>query len=457
MAGRFLIAALCAVTLAACGDAAAPEDPLADLGDGATAGIGKEDSASGVIFSSAMTVGPLLYAHHEQEGEKQRPADDLAVVFGERVKPAALHDQPWRYLKKMSALGYYGPIGPYGPLGLLGPTGDNVWNADHYTTGSFAWADWSKDLDREDRPLSSDGPLGHKGPLNPELWDAQASAALSSDFVKHLGPGAIYAPLGPIGVSGALGPLGPLGPIGAHGYKRGDDGDYLPEEGVCADAPDGFQEPPCRRVQVDWDGSGDLRTYELFEHYTEERAAEMGDNDTSFMVVGRARKDEPDTFTFTSNQSQWVTVMVVPEYAKYPFVQAMAVLGQSALLGYEVPSTVSIPHLVTGIGVPQSYDHRASFDDFDLQVALSQDGKELGQIVSQSGDGVDWIHARVPAGTTFTARVTLFREWEANPFSDGFWGLAFRPSLPKYRLIVVGSTDRGQGNVIFSGPYLQSL
>ncbi len=424
---------------------------------------GKADGQSAVdrvVYSTAMTVGPLLYQDFEGEDEKERDDATLDVIFDDKISPASASDQPWQYLRKMSAMGYYGPLGPYGPLGLLGPTGGNPWNADLYITGSFGWSDWSEELTAEGGPLSAEGPLGENGPLNPELWKPSGEDTPDGAFIDHLRPGGIFAPLGPVGVSGALGPLGPLGPIGAYGYEADDSGQYWPEEDAeqkCNAAPEGCQTPPGRRSTVSWN-EGEDRVYELVELYDEAHASAMTDNDTSFVVSGEIEEpgDGPDTFAFASARDQWVTILLVPQYAKYPFAQAMAILGQSAALGYQVPSAVTVPNLFTGIFVAQDYNHYTSFDDFDIEVELVQGGKSIGTIASQSGDAVDWIHVRVPAGTEFKAQVSLYNEWGA-AFQDSLWGLTFRPSTPAYRLVVVGSTGTAQGQTAFAGPYLQSI
>lgn len=426
-------------------------EPGADLSPGAVSLPGKADGASDIVFTTAEEVAHLAY----RDGE-ERSSDEAEYVFAELVSPASDAGQPWRYLRPMSALGYYGPLGPYGPLGVLGPTGGNPWNPDLYVTGSFAWSDHSEELTAEGGPLSADGPLGSAGPLNPARWD-DAGSLEDGAFVPHLRPGGVFAPLGPVGVSGALGPLGPLGPIGAHGYMRGEGGEYWPEEGAdCHDAPEGYEAPPCRRIDVEWQAGGDRRTYELVELYDEDFAAAMEDNDTSFLVVGEAAEGESDEYTFRSEQGQWVTVVLLPETARYPFVQAMAMLSAASSEGYRLPDGAFVPHAVTGFPVYNSYDHRTTFDDFDLELEVVVEGQVVGTIVSQSADVVDWVHVKVPAGAELRATVRNYSEWSAR-FSDSTWGLAFRPADPTYRLVVVGASEAGQGPTTFSGPYLRAF
>lgn len=322
------------------------------------------------------------------------------------------------YLRPMSALGYYGPVGPYGPLGLLGPVGDGVWSPSRYVSGDLGWHVWSDLLDAADGPLGPDGPLGRKGPLNPDEWvtlgGAEDAPVYDDGFRTHLGPGGVFAVLGPAGPLGALGPLGPLGPVGAHGLETDADGRFVDTAGDVQ-----------RTVDVEWEAGGEVRTYGLFEHYPEDTAERMDDNDTSFMVSGEIRRagGEADAFTFHSTEAQWLTVTVVPHYARLTYAQAMSVLFQAALVGYTTPA---------GLGAyPWIYNHRATFDDFDLELeVVGPDGSDLGTARSVSGDRVDWLHLRVPAGAKLQARVTLYYAWKA----------VWRSVAPQYRLLVVGST-----------------
>ncbi len=172
-----------------------------------------------------------------------------------------------------------------------------------------------------------------------------------------------------------------------------------------------------------------MRTYGLFEHYSEDLAAQLTGNDTSFMVSGEIRRagDEADAFSFHSAEDQWLTVAVVPHYARLTYAQAMTVLFSSALIGYSTPAVLSF--------YPWIYNHRATFDDFDLDLTVvGPDGQDLGTASSVSGDRVDWVHLRVPAGAKLQARVSLYYAWKA------FW----RSVSPEYRLIVVGSTKHLQ-------------
>lgn len=436
---------LAAVAALMSGCAAATSDGKSPWPEGATfSPTSKADGTQPIVYASAVTVAELAY----EEGQPRDPGE-VRALFADGLTPSLADDAgplaPRTYARHMSALGYYGPVGPYGPLGVIGPLGGQPWNSDLYVSGAFAWSDHSALLTESDGPLSAEGPLGARGPLNADFWSSD------DPFETHFQPGGLFGVLGPVGVSGALGPLGPLGPIGAHGYVRGEGGDYLPSEGdACHDGT----EPPCRTIEVEWEPEGERRVYGLVERYDEERAREMTDNDTSFMVTG-AIDDETDTFELRSDEDQWVTVAVVPEYAKYPYVQAMSILGTAAGEGYEAPSGSFVPHVVTGVPVWQSYDHRASFDDFDLALEV-RTGDRTHTVVSDSADHVDWIQIFVPAGTELRATVSLHRAWDTD-WDDAWWGLPYRPSTPHYRLYVVGATSHGVASAELSGPYLRTL
>jgi hypothetical protein len=370
--------------------------------------------------------------------------------------------------------------------------------------------------------------------------------------------------------------------VGAHGFSRARGGDYEPEDDACTLAPEGGEKPPCRAVELDV-GDGERRVFDLVELYAEERAAELPDNDASFVVQGSIRPgDDADAFVWSSDRDQWVAVLVLPEFAKFPPFQAvfdlpdasasLCIAGQehpgcapgaiayqlvepqclaessaSVIDGIEdgadaaadadsfeefvdavsgvtaldavsrcaprIPDTVFVRHALypwrtqvrgaqinpfvcnaatfvlnpwcraTGLDdvVAVDYDHRAAFDDFDLQLELDTGDGRRASIVSDSADVLDWIHVRVPAGTALRASVTLAGIWEVTD-ADRQWGLdlfiesgewadAFSASdieffgsgsrrrpVPRYRLVVVGGTEHTDASdVVFGGPHLAEI
>ncbi|THB66811.1 MAG: hypothetical protein D6B27_06000 [Gammaproteobacteria bacterium] len=270
------------------------------------------------------------------------------------------------YLDEQSCLGYLGPIGPYGPLGALGPVGNNSWNVSYWMSAIGDWSDWSDDMTDHDGPLSESGPLGPNGPLSYQAYNVDLPAI--NDFGKQLQAGGVWSVLGPVGPLGALGPLGPLGPVGAHGYATDYDGAYI-ENGE-----------EVRTVTVDYEGGE--RDYELFENYDEDYAKSKADNDTSFMVEGYIAWPywETDSYTFTSGEDQYVTIVLVPEY---------------------------------------------QLDDFDIVVKDAN-----GNVIAESNtfEYIDWIQIEnVEAGTELTVEVEL----------SGSWHYASKD----YRVIVTGSTQ----------------
>lgn len=399
---------------------APPEEQAAAAEDSAEVVKGKADGAAGsLVYASASGVEAL-------KGDVSSLDPPLERIGVDRFTPQM-------YLRPMSCLGYFGPVGPYGPLGLLGPVGEGIFNPSSWVTASD-WHLFAHQLTENDGPLSAEGPLGDQGPLNVARWgrlgkDAaeatMADEAFANDFVVHLQPGGVFGVLGPVGPLGALGPLGPLGPIGAHGYATDLDGRY-----VSGDCPDNV----CRSVDVKWTEDGEVRTWPLFEHYGEEAAADMPDNDTSFMVSGTVDEGAPDAYVFGVDAAQWVTVTVVPEYARFTYPEAMTILGTSALIGYNAPYALPF--------YPFVYAHRSNFDDLDLTLTITgADGAALGQMVSNSADRVDWIQTLLPAGAQVKAHVEVYRSW---------WQ-PWRVVPVGYRLIVVGATQHVQSAPIFGG------
>ena len=248
------------------------------------------------------------------------------------------------YLSEMSCLGSFGPVGAYGPLGMLGPIGSNLWNPSAWMVPVGDWSIWAKKMNGAGGALGEKGPLGPGGPLGDDGYNRWLPGL--NDFGKQLQLGGVWTALGPLGPLGALGPLGPLGPLGAHGFEQDRDGQYR-ERGTVR-----------RAIAVPFGESE--RTYELFENYPAGFARTFEDNDTSFMTVGTASSaGTPESFAFRSRQSQFVTVVVVPE---------------------------------------------KQLDDFDLEI-LDEQGKSLA--TSRSHALMDFVQLPVPAGKKLTARVTL--------------------------------------------------
>ena len=254
------------------------------------------------------------------------------------------------------ALSALGPLGCYGPLGTLGPIGSNAWNPTSFMDLVGGWDGFAKQLTAHGGPLSEAGPLGPHGPVGEAYAAMPAAFRVGGDFTV----------LGAAGPLGALGPLGPLGPMGAHGFKRDGLGRYLDKAGTVQ-----------REVAVPY-GTGERR-YELVERYPGDTAAQLVDNDTSFMAEGAIdQADEADAYGMTSREAQAVTLAVVPE---------------------------------------------KQLDDFDLEVR-DQAGKRLA--LSDSAAQIDFVQLRVAAGEKLTVRVT--RRMHAH---------VLRAS---YRLVVVGAT-----------------
>ena len=333
---------------------------------------GKADDTGGArgFYVTASTVEAL-------DRDLSSVTPPIETVFGDPLAPED-------YLRPMSCLGFYGPLGPWGPLGLLGPVGDDLWSPDLYVSGGveLPWADWARASIVVGGPLGPDGPLG--------------------DAYEAAGPfeaGAVFGVLGPVGPLGPMGPLGPLGPLGIAGdgarRHRDADGNYL-RDGEVVRREDGWA---------------------LYESYRARYARALDDNDTSFLVRGHAAPGEGDAYAFTSGETQIVTVAVLPESALLFYPQAMSVLFAAAAIGFETP------------GVAPSW--RSLSDELDLELA-SADGSVTA--TSQSLAFVDWIQARVPAGTRLEARVTSQSTWSS-------WS----PIAGDYRLFVVGSGERVQG------------
>lgn len=314
------------------------------------------------------TTGYLYYTSAELVNELNGNVSSIAPTIENSKIPGGTADF---YLGSAGPLTGYGPLGPWGPLGPLGPVGTNVWNPSYWISGWLDWSDWADEIAG---PLGPGGPLGENGPLGLAYYDSPIFD--TNDFAVQTRALGLWTSLGPISQLGALGPLGPLGPIGAHGYLRNSNGQYTDEGNVVRDVTMWFDEAHTTQ-----------RTYELYENYTESYAKSMTDNDTSFMVAGTATTlDRTDTYTFTSNEEQLVTILVANSNVADTFLT----------------------------------------NDFDLTIT-DEHGNSL--ITSRlSGTWAEWIQMKVPANTTLKAEVKL-----ATPFPI---------VLPySYRLFITGSTQ----------------
>ena len=321
--------------------------------------------------------GAMLRAKVDVTGASPSGTSELKYVSASSVEDAGgLGSEAWQ------AMGSFGPLAAYGPLSELGAIGDNWWNPSRVidsANGSFG-ANWTGTKDGE--PLSSAGPLGEHGPLSEvyfdgALFDPESLASGLTNELRGLGQASVLGPLGPLG---PLGALGPLGPVGAHGFATDDQGSFVSSDGQVQ-----------RTIDVWYDDAKTTKnTFELYERYSADFAKQMTDNDTSFMVDGRlsyARGDpesangySTDTFSFTSQSDQLVTIALVPE---------------------------------------------KQLDDFDFEV-LDDKGKVL--LKSDSDDLIDWAQLEVKKGTKLSVRVKLkeSHHWLAKD----------------YRLFVTGSGER---------------
>ncbi len=282
---------------------------------------------------------------------------------------------PWGtaewYLDELSCLGYVGPLGPYGPLGTLGPIGDNSWDPSEWISGSVNWDDW---VDWMYGPLGPSGPLGENGPMSDQYYNGNTYVV--NDYNAHMRGIGYWNSVGPIGPLGAVGALGVLGPVGGHGYTADSNGNYIDSDSNIV-----------RTINMQFSSSPvTYRDYDLYENYDEDFAKSMSDNDTSFMVAGRINDKEIDSFTFTSDLDQVVSIVLMPE---------------------------------------------KQLDDFDF--TLTDDS---GTVIAESDSYyyIDSIQLKVKAGTTLTANVR--HSWTGHVLAK------------TYRIFVTGSTEYAKGTNI---------
>lgn len=284
-----------------------------------------------------------------------------------------------------TALAPSGWFGAFGAFGVLGPVGNNAWNPSMLITGIGEWSALSRRLTDMGGPMSDLGILGHD--------DIQTSFAVC----ERNGEPDLLGPMGPAGPRGLLGPLGPLG---GHGYVANRNGEFT-SGGETIRAIDvergGRYSQNLLRLMLRASGvsgttSADIeRRYELFEHYREEFAKSMPNNDTSFMVSGSTALGARDSYSFMSDTDQWVSVVVVP-------VNALS--------------------------------------DFDFDVASSQ-----GHVLHASSPGRQKIHCPFcpPINTPGEIDARMFRAQAGQSYVVNVSAKHIGLGMTRYRLIVTGA------------------
>jgi len=310
---------------------------------------------------NGASVAACQYITVAQSENANLPAEGIRNCGG---MPCTVYQSP------ASCLGTAGPIGSLGPLGALGMLGTNGWNPSVYMSAIGNWQSWSAQIQSKSAipgPLSSSGPLGPNG---------MATLVKTNDFGANLMPFGVWTVLGPAGPLGPLGPLGPIGPMGVHGFGRDASGNYVDTSKKVVHS-----------ISFPWDANT-KKTWPLYEYYTSAKAAKgvAGGLDTSFMVqanlaVGLAYVQTPDRYTITSAETQYVTVLVVPEN---------------------------------------------TFDSFSVSVSTAK-GKVIA--TAEETTFINWVQLYVPAATVLNVEVKLALTGRVSPF--GF----------VYRLYVTGSTS----------------
>lgn len=188
---------------------------------------------------------------------------------------------------------YYGVAGTMGGLGVFGGIGDNPWNA----TSVF---DMMPSYFKVDDLVSEFA--GNRSANGPMIMDNKITQAFFSAVSQDLFPGGYLHVLGSGGPYNYANIYGVAGTNSGVKFKRNNDGDFIDEEGNVH-----------RFTQVNtYEGPKDLH---LYEFYSEERAKNMLDNDTTFAVHGHIEKlNESDVFSFHTESERWVSILVIADH-----------------------------------------------------------------------------------------------------------------------------------------------
>lgn len=290
------------------------------------------------------------------------------------------------YTRPTGCLGCNGPLGYAGPLGSTG----NIPNRFHGHTSeskkrTYAnnWCDAAPNQNDTDCVYGSAGPLGEAGPLNPfsyyfTMYHLGTGVNWSQNYNINLDSAGIWGTQGPLGVTGALGVLGPLGPLSISlqpGVTTLATGQYKYRDVEIR------QTSPVRYTA----NASTYRAYDLFEMYTRDFAQKMGmDNDCSFGVDSYMKNPAAsgDSYLFTSNATQFLSINVVP---------------------------VNL------------------LDDFGVILAVSQNGGQTFSVVANAstnpyaseGGIMDFIVTRARPGEVF--RAVVFQQANGAPTESGYY------------------------------------
>ena len=299
----------------------------------------------------------------------------------------------WDYTRAAGCLGVNGPLGYAGPLGSLG----NLPNRFHGHTPVKKGRTWSNNwcnvpVGQNDSACvyGSGGPLGAAGPLSQSayyltMYHLGEGVNWSQDYNVNLDASGVWAVQGPLGPTGALGVLGPLGPLSISlqpGVTTRPTGEYTAQDVglVRTTSP----------VRYASDGSR-WRQYDLFEMYSKRFAAAMTDNDASFAVDSYLSNPSAggDSFTFTSNFTQFVSVLVTPVNLLDAFGVTISVVGPDGN--------------GTAIAASQSNPYATSQGLINWVVFRAQAGEQLSVTVSMihSGAPVESGYYLFVAGSGF--------------------------------------------------------
>ncbi|MFO0728941.1 MAG: hypothetical protein U1E65_34495 [Myxococcota bacterium] len=204
------------------------------------------------------------------------------------------------YQALSAALTAHGPNGTYGNGMGLGPVGDEPWNPSELFRGV---GQHKTSADKPGAPGSEVGVFGGDGPAaNLEKLD-QLAPGLSEQLL----PGGLFDGVGPLSRLGAYGDTGPVGPVGVHGLAQDEHGRFMRGNGVVRD--------------VELMTAQGKKAFALVEKYDAETAAQMKDNDASWMIRGglKPSDDRGQSFRFQVKKGDLVMLQVGSESLKDSF------------------------------------------------------------------------------------------------------------------------------------------
>lgn len=256
---------------------------------------------------------------------------------------------------------HIGLMGATGVLSQFGPFGNRYWQPTAAFRSLGNWQDFQEYLTSIGGPLSENGPYSltteaHGNYLSfLEQFAPRVPGYNSQNLWRSLRAGGALHVLGDSGNMSPLSIAGPGGPNGATGLEQDGEGNFIDRDGqVVSD------------IEVDLE-EGKWKA-PLSEIYTNNSDNHLISKDSFFARLGEVTRADPtDQITFTSNRSQWLSILLIADYTLDNFELTLRPKGKDTVIA--TTSNRSLSNFIV-IKVPAG-------TEFDIDVKLKSSGHIL--------------------------------------------------------------------------------